>query len=485
MNAPCCNRATSGYHRVKVLVFKSQVGPFESPYHINMRNKPHAVVVGSGPLGAIAARRLTENRLKVTMVEAGTPVTEPSGEHYRNAPRFHSNPDSYLPEILPFFKFYDHDAQESGLPGASVTSVFGGQGIFWTNNSPRATHEERWDLPGNTSWDKSYRIAESYLGVTDHAFEGSFRADSIKRCLEPQLTEAGRRVIQQPFSGWMNEDESIHYLATADILEPIKDGLLTHVCGTVDRILVNDGKACGVLIEGQELIADVVFIAAGTIDTTLLLMRSEIGGPALGTHLTYHPVMIAQIVLDEHLRPPTGAADPPPRLQIPPTPQTPWNVMVLRDTSPVPPHPDDADVEENSLVEIQIFCPIENRPTNRMKLTDEGVKFDVPLSEKDRSNLLSIEKDADAIVKSLGRYRRGVERTWMDFGFAHLMGACRIGNNLSTSVVDANCRPHGTTNLYLSTVGVIPTPMAVNPTLTGAALTALSVDHFLNENAIC
>ncbi|MCP4944663.1 MAG: hypothetical protein GY924_22145 [Planctomycetaceae bacterium] len=65
--------------------------------------------------------------------------------------------------------------------------------------------------------------------------------------------------------------------------------------------------------------------------------------------------MIAQVVLDESLRPPTGAAVPSPRLQIPPTPDSRWNVMVLRDTSPDPPHPDVANVEKNALVELQVF----------------------------------------------------------------------------------------------------------------------------------
>ena len=69
------------------------------------------------------------------MVEAGVPMTEPSGEHSCNPFRFHSSPDSYLPEILPLLKFYDHDSHEADLPGDSVTSVFGGQGIVWTNNS--------------------------------------------------------------------------------------------------------------------------------------------------------------------------------------------------------------------------------------------------------------------------------------------------------------------------------------------------------------
>ncbi|MGI9445151.1 MAG: GMC oxidoreductase [Rubripirellula sp.] len=280
----------------------------------------------------------------------------------------------------------------------------------------------------------------------------------------------------------MNEHESIHYLAISDILAPVGDGLIPHVCGRVDRIIFDDGKAYGVAVDGLDFTAEVVFIKAGTSDTPLLLMRYEISGPAVVTHLTYHPVMIAQVVLDESLRQPTGVAVPPPRLQIPPAPDSPWNVMALRDTSPDPPHPDVANVEENALVELQVFCPIEYRPMNGMQGTEEGIEFDVQLSETERVVMLALEKDADTIVKSLGRYRRGVERTSMDSGFAHLLGACRIGKDASNSVVDSHCRPQGTTSLYLNTFGVTPTPMAVNPTLTGTALTALLVDHFLKRN---
>ncbi len=146
------------------------------------------------------------------------------------------------------------------------------------------------------------------------------------------------------------------------------------------------------MVDVLELTAEAVFIEAGTVDTPLLLMRSEIGRPSLGTHLKYYPVMIAQVVLDESLRPPTGAAVPPPRLQLPPTPDSPWNVMVLRHTSPDPPHPDDANVGENALVELQVFCPIENRPMNRMQGTEEGIEFDVQLSETDRVDMQAIEK---------------------------------------------------------------------------------------------
>ena len=39
---------------------------------------------------------------------------------------------------------------------------------------------------------------------------------------------------------------------------------------------------------------------------------------------------------------------------------------------------------------------------NRMQGTEDGIEFDVQLSETARVDMQAIEKDADAIVKSLG-----------------------------------------------------------------------------------
>ena len=61
-------------------------------------------------------------------------------------------------------------------------------------------------------------------------------------------------------------------------------------------------------------------------------------------------------------------------------------------------------------------------------------------------------------------------------GFAHMMGSCRMGEDVATSVVDANARVHGYDNLFLATVGVLPSRVIVNPTLTGAALAVRTAD---------
>lgn len=42
------------------------------------------VVVGSGPVGAVAARRFAEAGEQVTLLDAGEPISSPPGGHVRN-----------------------------------------------------------------------------------------------------------------------------------------------------------------------------------------------------------------------------------------------------------------------------------------------------------------------------------------------------------------------------------------------------------------
>ncbi len=52
----------------------------------------------------------------------------------------------------------------------------------------------------------------------------------------------------------------------------------------------------------------------------------------------------------------------------------------------------------------------------------------------------------------------------------HHMGTTRMGTDLATSVVDANCQVHGYDNLYIGSSSVFPTGGFSNPTLTVLAL---------------
>lgn len=436
------------------------------------------VVVGSGPIGAVAARRFAEAGERVTLLEAGQPISSPPGSHVRNEARFQQDPDSYFAGIAGHFRYFDQTAPAAGLPGASTTNAVGGQGVLWTNNCPRPAAFELWPVMSDAEWDRYLGEAERYLDVHDDTFGDSVRQRCITERLRGPLLGDGRQIVGQPMAGRLLDASTTHYVASADILAGSGVAIRT---AEVRRIAV-DGRCCaGVeLADGHRIDADVVIVAAGAFDTPLLLHRSRLGSPALGRHLTYHPVLFSQLVLDESLCRADGY-DIPPRLQIPPTTTAPWNTMILRDTCPAPARAADVEVASNRLVEIQSFCPVDNHSDNTMLIGDDGVRFDVPLRTADRARMDAVVADQHRLAAALGRFRAGVEPQWMDLGFAHVMGTCRMGVDDGTSVTDGAGRVWGTQGLYLATVGVIPTALAVNPTLTGAALAIRSVDHALRQ----
>lgn len=68
-------------------------------------------------------------------------------------------------------------------------------------------------------------------------------------------------------------------------------------------------------------------------------------------------------------------------------------------------------------------------------------------------------------------------------GAGHVMGTYRMGNDPTTSVVDANQRSHDHPNLYLLGSGVFPSVGTANPTLTIAALSLMAAPAMLRDLA--
>ena len=58
----------------------------------------------------------------------------------------------------------------------------------------------------------------------------------------------------------------------------------------------------------------------------------------------------------------------------------------------------------------------------------------------------------------------------------HLVGTCRLDREGWQGVTDRLGKVHGFANLYLAGVGLIPAPVAVNPTLTAVALALSTCD---------
>ncbi|MHA7775463.1 FAD-dependent oxidoreductase [Roseibium sp. M-1] len=434
------------------------------------------LVIGSGPLGAATARRLANNGRDVLMIEQGPALSEPAGSHLRNARRFRDAPDSYLPEATSYLEFFDTTVERDHLPGAAVTRARGGQGIIWTNLCPRG--DVPWDALTTAEWKTYYDIAEGYLGVQTEGFERSLRQQRIRARLSEVLSPAGRTIEALPVAARFGPSDHLTFTAPYDILSGT-ERQVTVSSGTAHKILATGTRATGAIVDDETVVAEDIVVAAGAIGTPQLLHRSDIRPKALGRWLSYHPLLVAQLVLDEFLCAVPGVHDREPRLQIRPAGETDWYTLVLRDVSPFEPASPDIAIDPNRLVELQMICPVDPDQGKRIIFDDNSrPTFDVALTEEDQARMANAVADCDALTAHLGRYRAGCRPQWMPFGFAHMTGTTRMSaEDDGTGVTDHDGRVWGYDNLYLATNGLIPTRMAVNPTLTGVALGVFVADR--------
>lgn len=440
------------------------------------------LVVGSGPLGTAAARRLAEHGRSVLILEQGPAITDPPASHVRNASRFQTDPDAYLKVATEHLTYFDSAAPRDSMPGAAVTNVHGGQGTIWTNLCPRG--DALWDALTVAQWDTYYRIAETYLGVQYEWFETSQRQQRIRAKLGPHLAAEGRSVVPLPVAAKPDKHDHLHFAAPYDILtgSPEAGARVQVSQGAVDTLVQQGARITGVTVGDDTIKVQEIVVAAGAIGTPQVLHRSGIRPRALGRWLSYHPILICQVVLDETLCAAPGIRDREPRLQVPPTEKTEWYTLVLRDVSPFKPLASDIAIDPNRLVELQLICPVDIDERNGIRFDDRSrPTFALPLSTADETRMSNAAMEADQFAALLGRYRAGCGPMWMPFGFAHMTGTTRMSAvDDGSGVTDYSGRVWGFDNLRLVTNGLIPTRMAVNPTLTGVALAIRIADEIVS-----
>jgi choline dehydrogenase-like flavoprotein len=446
------------------------------------------LVVGSGPVGMAVARRLAECDLQVTVMEAGSAITDPPGSHFRNRYDVRQDPDGYFAAIDPYLHPVAGPGEETDLPGAADSSLFGGQGILWTNNCPRATEFERWEALTPSEWELKYAEAEEILQVVPALTADSRTGHKIRERLRDVLSDDARTVCELPFAGRILPAGEFYYNGPWDILAAaapeVRNRIAIHSGAFVKRLRLQGRRVTGVETESTDkdvvLPADAtVILAGGALAIPRLLYRSGIRPQALGRGFSFHALLFGQLVLKADLCPPEGESDIAPRLWIPPMPDSPWHIMVLRDTCPLR----SAEEVKNShrLLEFQAFLPVEFREENAFVIEDEEkAAFRFAFSQVDRERMQDMEADVRRLAAQLGQWRGGCECTWLPHGCAHLMGTCRMDRPGWEGVTNQAGRVHGFDNLYLASVGLFPAPVAENPTLTAVALALNSCEQILN-----
>lgn len=282
----------------------------------------------------------------------------------------------------------------------------------------------------------------------------------------------------------------------------VERGALVVAEAPVRRVVVEAGRAVGVVVGERIVRARAVVLAAGALETPQLLHRSGLGGPALGAHLSIQPSAGIAALMPEPVRA---------ERQIPQG----WCSRALADegTLIVGAQPDAtvapvvlalrgealAHVLERFEHLAMAGVLVADATRGRLVLGPRRARvarYDLAPEDLRRLHAgLALGAEAFAAagattilpgVRSFARIDGPAERA--RFGRAslrpedllltsfHPMGTCRMGARASASVVDPDHRVHGVRGLFVADASVLPGPLGVNPQITIMALAARAAD---------
>ena len=144
-----------------------------------------------------------------------------------------------------------------------------------------------------------------------------------------------------------------------------------------------------------------------------------------------------------------------------------------------------------NLYSVDFHAEQEPNPASRVTLGDQVDALGVPRIHIDWRYT---PRDVDTVARSVALLARDIAASGLgSFAYdpgeieaevtrygaygGHHIGTARMGNDPRTSVVDASCRVHGISNLYLAGAATFPTSSQANPTLTVVALALRLADH--------
>ena len=263
-----------------------------------------AVIVGSGSGGGVVAAELAGAGLDVVVVEAGG---------YFNESDFNQQ-EMWAWQHL-YYRSGPNPTADGNVTLLAGRSLGGGTTVNWSNSvPPRDDVRRRWEqehglegLAGG-DFDAHVEAVMTRIGATEECsdlngphqrmLEGAEQLGWKVRRAQLNLDPRAYDPEMAGHTGYGDQTGAKQGAYKTWLQDAADAGARMLVGTTVDRVLVEGSRAAGVTgtatdaFGGQHAVtvrAPVVVAACGALETPALLLRSEIGGPVVGHHLTLHP----------------------------------------------------------------------------------------------------------------------------------------------------------------------------------------------------
>ncbi len=451
-----------------------------------MAERFDVVVVGSGAGGGVVAGELAQAGRSVLLLETGPHKTAADFTRWE-AKAAH---DMWWP-----IRFALIDGGAGGVVGLVGGRCVGGSTTINTKVALRAHAKDmaKWKEASGLELDLSpnYDRVEQRLGVRERTdwsksvrkVEPAFAKlgaplEAVRSYTDANCVNLGSCLQGCPTNGGKSTQNT--YIADAH-----RAGLLDlRPDSHVERVVIESGEAKGVEYTGPggtrtRVDAGVVVVAAGTLNSPQLLMRSGVGSPLVGRNLGFHPARLVYGRFDE--------------------PQDAHMVYPITSHSMGHQHDEDGGfvIEATTIQDPIGFTTTmedEKGPMYGQPLVDAAKKFRnwiglLAMSNDDNNGRVSIGENGEDLYEANfseaenARFAGALDFTrdvlreagakqlvWSALITTHMQGSNRMGTDSDRSVLDENQQVWDVRRLYVGDGSVMPRTLSVNPSLTIMAL---------------